>query len=673
MEQYVRFSWANRAGRVGWTGYALAVLSVALMLLLLLVVPPLQQNPFFLFTTAVMLSAWFGGLKPGLLATGLSVAVVDYLFLQPTRSFETGLTELIQLLVFALLAVLISSLNGQRLRALAKLRQTEETLQLQVNERTAQLTTTNEALQTEIIEHKRAERALRESEAQYRRIMEIADEGVWLINANHQTEFINPRGAALLGYTVTEMMSKSPLEFTFPEDVSAGEAKLKARQQGVREQLEYRMQHRGGREIWVRANETPIFSEQGQYLGALAMFTDITEQRQIEGQLLRAQRLESLGTLAGGIAHDLNNILAPILVSINMLQREWKDEKSLRRLEVMRRNIVRGSEMIKQVLTFARGSKGARVALSPAPLLKEIVRLMQETLPSSITIEATIPDGLWPVTGDTTQLHQVLMNLCVNARDAMPRGGRLQIVAENLQLDKIWASVRLNAHPGPYLRLTVTDTGTGIPIAVLDRIFDPFFTTKDIGQGTGLGLSTVQGIIKGHGGFIDVESKPKQGTQFTIYLPAAPSTAELAVSKTVPVPPCGNGEWILIADDEVLLRETLREMLESSGYRVLTACDGPEAVALYSAHERDIRVVLLDMVMPHLDGLSTFRVLQKIHPQIKVIATSGRAPDDKVDEILQERAAAFLPKPYTAEKLLYLVAEVLGKSPQPHPAGADVV
>ena len=662
MEQDVRSSWAVWAGRSAWTGYALAVLSVALMLLLLLIVPPLQQDPFFLFTTAVMLSAWFGGLKPGLLATVLSVATVDYLFLHPTRSFATGLTEVIQLLVFALLSVLISSLNGQRLRALAQLRQTEETLQQQVNERTAQLTTTNEALQKEIIQHKRAEQALRESEAQYRRIMEIADEGVWLLDADHQTEFINPRGATLLGYSVQEMMNKSPLEFTFPEDLLAVESKLKARQQRRREQLEYRMRHRDGREIWVRANETPIFSEQGQYLGVLAMFTDITGRRQIEAQLLRTQRLESLGTLAGGIAHDLNNILAPILVSINMLQRQWRDEKSLRRLEVMRRNIVRGSEMIKQVLTFARGSTGERVPLSPSPLLQEIVRLMRETLPSIITIEARIANDLWPITGDATQLHQVLMNLCVNARDAMPQGGRLWIVAENVQLDEEWASVRPNTQPGPYLQLTITDTGAGIPAVMLDRIFDPFFTTKEIGQGTGLGLSTVQGIIKGHGGFIDVESKPKRGTQFTIYLPAAPNATVLPSLNPDLTNPRGKGEWILVVEDEAPLRETLRELLENSGYRVLTACDGAEAIAMYDAHKHDIPVVLLDMVMPHLEGLSTFRVLQKINPQIKIIATSGRAPDDNVDEILCEREAVFLPKPFTAEKLLCLLAEVLEKN-----------
>jgi PAS domain S-box-containing protein len=499
---------------------------------------------------------------------------------------------------------------------------------------------------------------LRESEAQYRRIVETTDEGVWLINADGQTTFINPRGAALLGYTVAEMMRKSPLEFLFPEDVPDGEAKLEARKRGVREQLEYRMRHKNGSELWVRSNATPVFDEQGQYAGALAMFTDITEQRQSEARFLRTQRLESLGTLAGGIAHDLNNILAPILISINMLQREWTDEKSLRRLETMRRNVVRGSEMIKQVLTFARGSKGEHVPLLPASLLKEIVRLMRETLPSTITIEAAIPDDLWPIMGDATQLHQVLMNLCVNARDAMPQGGCLRIAAENQQLDEVWAAMRPNARAGAYLCVTVADTGAGIPAAVLDKIFDPFFTTKETGKGTGLGLSTVQGIINGHGGLIDVESKPQHGAQFTMYLPATPAAMVASATNVSLAPPRGNGEWILIADDEAPLRETLREMLESSGYQVLTACDGTEAVALYGAHEHDIRVVLLDLVMPHLDGLSTFRVLQKINPQLQVIATSGRA-DNKINDLLQEPNVAFLPKPYAAEKLLTLLAEML--------------
>jgi PAS domain S-box-containing protein len=644
--------------RSSGVGYALAALSVALTLALLFLLPPLQQNPFFLFTMAVMISAWWGGLRPGLLATVLSVAAVDYFFLHPTWSFATGLNELLQLLVFALLAVVISSLNGQRWRALEKLRDAEASLQQQVSERTAQLSTSNEALLAEISAHKEAERALRASEAQYRRIMEMTDEGVWLINAEGQTEFINPRGAAMLGYTVEEMMRRSPLDFIYPEDVPDGAAKLEARKQGVREQLEYRMRHKNGSEVWVRSNATPVYDEQGQYAGALAMYADITEHRQIEARALRTQRLESLGTLAGGIAHDLNNILAPILISINMLQREWTDEKSLRRLETMRRNVVRGSEMIKQVLTFARGSKGEHVPLLPASLLKEIVRLMRETLPSTITIEAAIPDDLWPITGDATQLHQVLMNLCVNARDAMPQGGCLRIAADNRQLDEVWAGMRPNARAGAYLCVTVADTGAGIPAAVLDKIFDPFFTTKETGKGTGLGLSTVQGIINGHGGLIDVESKPQHGAQFTIYLPATPAAAVTTATIGTLAPPRGSGEWILIADDEAPLRETLREMLESSGYRVLTACDGTEAVTLYGAHEHEIRIVLLDMVMPHLDGLSTFRVLRKINPQLKVIATSGRA-DNKINALLEDPTVAFLPKPYAAEKLLMLLAEKL--------------
>jgi CheY-like chemotaxis protein len=374
---------------------------------------------------------------------------------------------------------------------------------------------------------------------------------------------------------------------------------------------------------------------------------------------MRAQRLESLGRLAGGIAHDLNNVLAPILISVNMLRRELTGEKEQRRLETMRQNVLRGSDLIKQVLTFARGTPGEKVTLPAAPLFNEVVKLLRETLTKTISIEAAIADDLWPITGDATQLHQLLMNLCVNARDAMPQGGRLKIEAENLRLDEAGASMRPEARPGRYIRLRVADTGVGIPAAILDSIFDPFFTTKEVGKGTGLGLSTTLGIVKGHGGFIEVESKAGQGTQFKVYLPAAETAQLRRAAAAEAAPPAGRGETILVVDDEQPVRESLREMLESSGYRALTACDGTEAVALYSLHQSDIRAVLMDLVMPHMDGLTAFRALKKIAPNVRVIATSGLITSDRADEALLEGAAAFLAKPYNAETLLKALAEAL--------------
>jgi PAS domain S-box-containing protein len=645
--------------RSSWSGYVVAMLAVALTLGMLFLIPPLREQPFFLFTVAVALSAWYGGLKPGLLATCLSVAVVDFFFLQPTWSLSAGLADLFRLGVFALLALIVSSLNGQRLKALEELRRADEELQQRILERTADLAKTNEDLQTEIAERRQAEIALRASEGRLRRLVETSLEGIWTVDVEGKTDYVNQRAAGILGYTVDEMLGRSPLDFLFPKDVPDGVEKLESRKQGVRGQLDYRMRRKDGSEIWVRSNSTPIFGDQGEYLGALAMFTDITEQRRIEAQLLRAQRLESLGRLAGGIAHDLNNVLAPILISINMLRRELTGEKERRRLETMRQNVLRGSDLIKQVLTFARGTLGEKVTLPAAPLFKEVVKLLRETLTKTISIEAAIADDLWPVTGDATQLHQLLMNLCVNARDAMPQGGRLKIEAENLRLDEAGASMRPGARPGRYIRLRVADSGVGIPAAILDSIFDPFFTTKEVGKGTGLGLSTAQGIVKGHGGFIEVESKAGQGAQFRVYLPAADTAQLRPAARAEAAAPAGHGETILVVDDEQPVRESLREMLESSGYRALTACDGTEAVALYSLHQSDIRAVLMDLVMPQMDGLTAFRALKKISPEVKVIATSGLVTYDRADEALREGASAFLAKPYNAEALLKALAEAL--------------
>jgi two-component system, cell cycle sensor histidine kinase and response regulator CckA len=523
--------------RSSWGRYGLAVLSVLVTLLLVWLIPHLHEAPFFYFTVAVMVSAWFGGLRPGLLATVLSVVAVDFFFLHPTWSFRTGVTEFSHLLVFGLLAVLVSSLNGQRLRALEGLQQAEASLQHQVNERTAELTRANEALQLEIAERQKIE-------AQYRNVVESQTEMICQYLPDTTLTFVNEAYCRSFSQLREELIGTRFLTLVPEPAREAVQQHVDSLLQQPRiQQYEHQVTLPDGSIGWQHWVDSPILDAEGRVLEFQSVGRDITELKRLEAQLLHAQRLESLGTLAGGIAHDLNNILAPILVSINLLQREWSDEKSQSRLEMMRRNIVRGSEMIKQVLTFARGSTGERVPLLPASLLKEIVRLMRETLPGTISIEAVIPDDLWPITGDATQLHQVLVNLCVNARDAMPHGGRLRIVAENMCLDKAWASMRPNARPGPYLRLTVADTGTGIPAAVRDKIFDPFFTTKETGQGTGLGLSTVQGIVKGHDGFIEVESKVGEGTKFILYLPAQEASLwQATVTSLPPHPPQGKGE-----------------------------------------------------------------------------------------------------------------------------------
>lgn len=412
-----------------------------------------------------------------------------------------------------------------------------------------------------------------------------------------------------------------------------------------------------GEEFPIEASISQIEAD-GQRLFTV-IIRDITEKKRMEAQFLRAQRMESIGTLAGGIAHDLNNALSPILTATELLQMRTTDESSLRLLNIIHTNALRGGDMIKQVLSFARGVEGAYALLQPNHLIKEIIKILTDTFPKNIEIGFSLAPNLWYVTGDATQLHQVLMNLCVNARDAMPQGGKLRIEAENIEIDEHYARMNVQAKPGRYVRLLVRDSGFGIPPEILDKIFDPFFTTKKHGEGTGLGLSTVAGILRSHGGFVNVYSEIGKGSHFTIYLPAsqAPQAAHPPVAR--PDLPLGHGELILVVDDEESIREVAKETLAAFGYEVVTASDGTDALAQFAARKDEIRVVLTDMMMPYMDGPATIRALRKLNPEMPIIATSGLKANSRQAEISHLGISTFLTKPYTAETLIKTIAKVL--------------
>jgi CheY-like chemotaxis protein len=370
--------------------------------------------------------------------------------------------------------------------------------------------------------------------------------------------------------------------------------------------------------------------------------------------------MESIGTLAGGIAHDLNNVLAPIMMSVEILKEKFKDEQSRRMLSIVESSAKRGADMVKQVLTFARGVDGERVLLQTRHLLKEVAKMISETFPKTIQLRTNIAENLWPIMGDATQLHQVMVNLTVNARDSMPAGGTISLLAENAVVEQNQQNPA-NAKPGFYVVLKVADTGTGIPREILDKIFEPFFTTKEMGKGTGLGLSTVLGIIKSHGGFVQVQTEINKGTMFIIYLPALEGIRNMPVENEKRSLPTGNGELILAVDDEASVLSMTKETLENFGYRVITARDGTEAVAVYSANRNEIKGVLTDMLMPHMDGPATIRVLKKLDPNIKIIAASGLMDSEKVKDATGLDHIAFLMKPYTTEALLSTMQNLLGR------------
>jgi signal transduction histidine kinase len=360
----------------------------------------------------------------------------------------------------------------------------------------------------------------------------------------------------------------------------------------------------------------------------LIINTDITEQKKIEGQFLRAQRLESIGTLASGVAHDLNNILVPILMAAPLLRGDMPGEEREKLLAIVESSAERGASIVKQVLTFARGADGDRVLLQPIYLVQEIAKIAEETFPKSVTVRTKYPEDLWTIVANPTQLHQVLLNLCINARDAMPTGGALTLALENFEIDDHYASMTPGAKAGPHVLVQVSDTGTGIPRGIIDKIFDPFFTTKDLGQGTGLGLSTVIGVVKSHGGFVSVYSEIERGTSFKVFLPANMSeVAPVQTSKAAPLPPA-NGELLLIVDDENSILQVAKAILEDHGYRVLTAADATEALAIFAMRMNEIELVLTDLAMPFMDGVALIRTLQKMKPGVRVIASTGRGDQE---------------------------------------------
>ncbi|HQU84810.1 MAG TPA: PAS domain S-box protein [Pyrinomonadaceae bacterium] len=513
------------------------------------------------------------------------------------------------------------------------------------------------SIRYEVTERKLAEERIRQQAS----LLDKAQDAILVCDLKFQIIYWNKSAERIYGWTVNEVLGKDICDLLCGGDVKAlNEAQnaLEAKDEWKTETKHYT---KNGKQVTVESRWTMVRNEQDQPDYILITNTDITERKKIEQQLLRAQRMESIGTLAGGIAHDLNNILSPILMSVEMMQLGDHDEETHRWLSIARENAERGADLIKQVLTFARGMEGERISVQIKHIVKDLVKVLQETLPKSISVRYEVDPELQIIAADPTQIHQVLMNLCINARDAMPNGGTLTIKAHNISLDENYARMNIEAKAGKYVLISVSDTGTGMPADVQKRIFDPFFTTKELGKGTGLGLATAMTIIKSHGGFINVYSEVGKGTQFTVYLPSAESEkSDVHVSKAQSLPR-GNGETILVVDDEENILEITRVTLEKFGYKVLTATDGTEAIAIYAQRGNEISLVLTDLAMPYMDGMAMTRALRKINPDLKVIATSGLTTNEQTAEMQILNVNAFLSKPYTAETLLNTMHEILKK------------
>jgi two-component system, cell cycle sensor histidine kinase and response regulator CckA len=522
------------------------------------------------------------------------------------------------------------------------------------------------AIVRDVTERTQAEAALRERTAFFEAQAEATPDAILVVDLNGKALLTNHRfieiaglpgdGAAsgpesqALSLMAKRMKDPAPfLErvsylYSHPDEVGHGELELA-----------------DGR-IFDRYS-APVRDAKGRCYGRIWTFRDITESRRIESQFLRTQRLEAIGTLSSGIAHDLNNILAPMLMAAGMLRSESPDPHNAELLDMMESSAQRGAKIVQQLLAFSRGIDGTRISVQLKHLIKDMVAIARETFPRNITVTERIDPNLCTVSADSTQIHQVLMNLCVNARDAMPAGGTLALRAENTEVAPAQAEAYPGAKPGPHVLLTVSDTGHGIPPGIIDRIFDPFFTTKGVGKGTGLGLSTAIGIVKSHGGFIAVTSAPGEGAAFQVYLPAEGGQVGAPEKPAGAAPRRGAGELVLVVDDEEAIRMASAAILQRWNYRVVDAPNGKEGLARFIEHSREIRLAVVDQMMPVMGGQALIVALRELNPALKVIAVTGMEQGEQRAELMALGVSEILMKPYTPGQLLNALSSALFSAP----------
>jgi len=509
------------------------------------------------------------------------------------------------------------------------------------------------------IEHKRSEQKLELLATAF----ESAANGILITDRDGNITWANNSLTKITGYSINELIGKNPRIFkSGKQDTAFYENLWNTITAGKVWSGEFINKKKDGTLYNEEITITPMFDENGNITNFIGVKQDVTEKNKMQAQFLRSQRMESIGVLAGGIAHDLNNVIAPIMMAVELLSRNQDETQKKNMLEIIRTSAARGANIVKQILTFSRGVEGERSLIQPKHLIREIESFSKETFPKEIEISVDIAKDLWTVLGDATQIHQVLLNLCVNARDAMPNGGKLIISAENIYLDESLSKMHPDAKPGAYVVIKVSDTGTGIPDSIINKIFDPFFTTKEVGKGTGLGLSTVLGIVQHHKGFINVYSEVGKGTEFKVYIPASEGATKKDTQNKNNKTPKGNGELILVVDDEQSIREITKHTLESNGYKVITASNGVEAIALFAQNKDKIEVVLTDLAMPVLGGESTIKAIQKINPSIRIIITSGLLTHNIEEGTYGKALKGFLQKPFTSEKLLKMIHDVLKNS-----------
>lgn len=499
-------------------------------------------------------------------------------------------------------------------------------------------------------------------------LLDRARDAIVATDLDHRIFYWNASAERLYGWKAGEVFGHrlDSLELGFdPTRFAAARTELLASGEW---RGDFRLRTKTGDTVLVESTWSLVVENDGRPRSILYIDTDVTERKKLETQLLRAQRMESIGTLAGGVAHDLNNVLTPILLSIELLASKMTSEEDRRLIEKTKASATHGAALVQQLLAFARGAAAKRVRLDPAVALSDLKPLIRQSLPSSIELVLTSTEKPWEIQADSTQFNQVLINLCINARDAMPQGGRIEIVTKNLMVDAALARVNPGSRSGPFVRISVIDNGLGIASGIIDKIFDPFYTTKAAGKGTGLGLSMVAGILKSHDGFVQVESESGRGSKFHLYFPAVPEP-QAPVRQEAPAPARGEGEGILLIDDEPIVRDTLQLLLQRAGYRVFPAGDGRSGVSEFELRQDEISLVITDMMLPDQLGTEVVKSLRERRSNLPIIAISGMMESGGFDELLHlTPAVECLAKPLTPSTFLSAVRRGLPGAKKREPA-----
>jgi PAS domain S-box-containing protein len=506
---------------------------------------------------------------------------------------------------------------------------------------------------SDITERKKSEEKIYEQAA----LLDIIDEAIIVIDLYGKIIFWNSKAENLYGYSSEETSGIKLKKILFKDETVEYDLYFNSTVNNGSNNCELNQINASGEKIITESKWSLLKDSDGKPKSILIINHDITLKKQAEAESFRIQRLESIGILASGIAHDLNNVLAPIMLAMEILDMKANDDKSKNIIQQIKKSALHGKDLVKQILTFSRGIENRTEKIYLSDIANEVNEIIEGTINKKTEIFTEVEENNWPVECDKTQINQLLMNLIVNANDAMPHGGTIKINIGNQYIDETYALQHKEAKPGPYVELIVSDNGTGIPSSVIDRIFEPFFTTKEIGKGTGLGLSTSIGIIKSHKGFIIVNSKDGQGTEFKIYLPASIDKDEFLIQENINNGFRGNGETILLIDDEPVVREIAKLVLEEKNYNVLTASDGLEGITTYIMNKEKIDLVIVDLVMPVMDGSQAIQVIRKLSPEAKIIATSGIEPEEtflrKYPDIL------FIKKPFMINSLLQKIHSLL--------------